>query len=95
MPTVAFPHDHSPDPASRRLRIDDREIDYLDMLVWPGVATLPNLPATSLPVGLTSEGLPVGVQIIGPAFEDRTPLALAALLERELGDFVEPVISSK
>ena len=34
--------------------------------------------------------LPVGVQIIGPWLEDRTPLKLAELIEREFGGFVPP-----
>jgi amidase len=34
--------------------------------------------------------LPIGAQIIGPYLEDRTPLAFAALIERELGGFVAP-----
>ncbi|HEY1888054.1 MAG TPA: amidase, partial [Roseiarcus sp.] len=47
------------------------------------------LPATVIPIGVT-DGLPVGVQIIGPEFEDRTPLAFARLIEREFGGFVPP-----
>jgi amidase len=34
--------------------------------------------------------LPIGVQIIGPWLEDRTPLKLAELIEREFGGFVPP-----
>jgi amidase len=41
-------------------------------------------------VGLSPEGLPIGVQIVGPWLEDRTPLALAALIEREFGGFTPP-----
>jgi amidase len=90
LPTPAFPHDHSENAAERTLKVDDTTMVYQDMLLWPGVATLPGLPATSIPAGQSSEGLPVGVQIIGPWLEDRTPLTLAALIERELGGFVAP-----
>jgi len=48
------------------------------------------LPATQLPLGLSPEGLPVGVQIIGPWLEDRTLLKFAELIEREFGGFVPP-----
>src|SRR5205085_10891592 len=61
-----------------------------DQLAWPGIASLPGLPATAIPIGLSPEGLPVGVQIIGPWLEDRTPLKLAELIEREFGGFVPP-----
>jgi len=90
MPTPAYPHDHSPDQEARRIRIDGTEHVYADQLAWPGIATLPGLPATAIPLGLSGEGLPVGVQIVGPWLEDRTPLKLAELIEREFGGFVPP-----
>jgi amidase len=90
MPTPAFPHDHSADQNKRRIDIDGREYPYLDQLAWPGIATLPGLPATAIPIGLSPRGLPVGVQIVGPWLEDRTPLKLAELIEREFGGFVPP-----
>ncbi|MFJ4275708.1 amidase [Streptomyces coelicoflavus] len=84
-PTPAFPHDHSPDLLVRRIDVDGVEYPYLDQLVWAGLATMPGLPATAVPAGLSPDGLPVGVQLIGPMFEDRTPLRLAELLERRIG----------
>jgi amidase len=89
MPTPAYPHDHSEDQETRRINIDGKDYVYPDQLSWPGIATLPGLPATAIPIGL-SEGLPVGVQIVGPWLEDRTPLKLAELIEREFGGFVPP-----
>jgi amidase len=90
MPTPAYPHDHSPDQETRRINIDGQDYVYPDQLAWPGIATLPGLPATAIPIGLSPEGLPVGVQIVGPWLEDRTPLKLAELIEREFGGFVPP-----
>jgi amidase len=89
MPTPAYPHDHSADQETRRINIDGKDYVYPDQLAWPGIATLPGLPATAIPLGL-SQGLPVGVQIVGPWLEDRTPLRLAELIEREFGGFVPP-----
>ncbi|GAA4019832.1 amidase [Allokutzneria multivorans] len=89
-PTPAFPHDHNDDVFGRRIDIDGVEYPYFDQLVWAGVATMPGLPATAIPTGLTPEGLPVGVQLIGPMFEDRTPLRLAELLEQKIGGFHAP-----
>ena len=40
-------------------------------------------PAVSLPCGWSSDGLPIGLQIVGPWYGDRRVLALAAHLERE------------
>jgi amidase len=90
MPTVAFPHDHSPDMRARRIQIDGGDYPYQDQLVWPGIATAPGLPATVAPIDRSDTGLPIGVQIIGPYLEDRTPIAFADLIEREFGGFVPP-----
>ena len=90
MPTPAFPHDHSPDQELRRITIDGKPFPYTDQLVWPGIATLPGLPATAIPLGLDKDGLPLGAKIVGPWLEDHTPLRLASLIEREFGGFVPP-----
>ena len=90
MPTPAYPHDHSAEQEKRRIDIDGKEFAYPDQMAWPGIASLPGLPATAIPTGLSQEGLPVGVQIVGPWLEDRTPLKLAELIEREFGGFVPP-----
>lgn len=89
-PTPAFPHDHNPDLLERQVDIDGVDRPFLDQLVWAGLATMPGLPATAVPAGRSPGGLPVGVQIIGPMFEDRTPLRLAELLEQRIGGFQVP-----
>ncbi|MBF6449122.1 amidase [Nocardia elegans] len=89
-PTPAYPHDHNGDLEDRYIDIDGVEYPYFDQLVWAGMATMPGLPATAIPAGRSPEGLPVGVQLIGPMFEDRTPLRLAELLEQKIGGFRAP-----
>jgi amidase len=88
-PTPAFPHDHSP-MATRRISIDDADHGYFDQIALAGVATLPGLPATALPIGRSDEGLPIGVQAIGPMYGDRTTIRFAELAEREFGGFTPP-----
>ena len=90
MPTPAYLHDHSSDQGARRIVVDNQDFPYTDQLVWPGVASCPGLPATSIPIGLSAEGLPIGVQIVGPWLEDRTTLKLAELIETACGGFVPP-----
>ncbi|MEU8791301.1 amidase [Streptomyces sp. NPDC048643] len=89
-PTPAFPHNHDPDLMGRRIDIDGVEYPFFDQLVWAGLATMPGLPATAVPAGRSPDGLPVGVQLIGPMLEDRTPLRLAELLEQTMGGFQAP-----
>jgi amidase len=90
MPTPAYPHDHSSTPDQRRITIDGKDYPSADQLAWQAIANLTGLPATAVPIGRSPEGLPVGAQIIGPWLEDRTPLKLAGLIEREFGGFVPP-----
>ena len=90
MPTPAYKHDHSAEQESRRILIDGKPHVYPDQLSWPGIATLPGLPATAIPTGFSPDGLPLGVQIVGPWLEDRTTLKLAELIEREFGGFKPP-----
>ncbi|WP_432855787.1 amidase [Amycolatopsis sp. CA-161197] len=90
MPTPAFPHDHSEDQWGRTIPVDGVAHPYPGQLVWAGIASMPGLPATVAPVGLSDEGLPVGVQLVGPMFEDHTTIHLARLLEGELGGFTAP-----
>ncbi|MGH8687800.1 MAG: amidase [Burkholderiales bacterium] len=90
MPTPAYPHDHSPDQTKRVIAVDGKDYPYQDQLFWPGIATCPGLPATSIPIGMSPEGLPIGAQIVGPWLEDRTTLKLAGLIEQVHGGFVPP-----
>jgi amidase len=39
------------------------------------------------PIGRTPGGLPVGVQIVGPLYEDDTPITFADLLAGEIGGY--------
>jgi amidase len=71
--------------AGRTPTIDGAQVPYFSQLAWPGIATYRGLPATCVPVGRTGDGLPVGVQIIGPYWEDRMTIALAGLIEQQLG----------
>jgi len=50
------------------------------------------IPGLVLPAGLTSAGLPVGIEFDAPAAADRPLLALGASLERALGSIPPPNI---
>ncbi len=86
----AFPHDHSQPQQARRLATPAGPREYYDLLFWIAFATLTGLPATAAPIGLTSGGLPVGLQIIGPYLEDLTPIDVAGKLADVVGGFRPP-----
>ncbi|MGN6270685.1 MAG: amidase family protein [Sphingomonas sp.] len=74
--TTAFPHDDTP-ITERRLDVDGEDAQFGLQLAWPGLATFPMLPSTSVPVGRDAEGLPIGVQVIAAANQDFTAIAVA------------------
>ena len=92
-PVGAIAHDHNPDIHGRRLKVNDREIPYLDFLMWSSLATGGNLPAAVAPILRAADGLPRGVQIVAGAFEDRTAIAVARMLEDLCGGFVAPPVA--
>jgi aspartyl-tRNA(Asn)/glutamyl-tRNA(Gln) amidotransferase subunit A len=51
------------------------------------------LPALSMPCGLSSERLPLGLQVVGPPFRERRILALGAAIEDALPSRPEPPAS--
>jgi len=88
--TAALPHRQDGATWERRISVDGQEIAYNDMLFWPGLTGGYHLPATVAPMGMTKAGLPIGVQIAGPIYGDRTTIAVAALLEQAWTGFTPP-----
>lgn len=88
--SAACPHDHEGERWERSITVNGKKVPTTDQAFWAGYSGVVYLPSTVAPVGFTSEGLPVGVQIIGPQYGDRTCIAFAKLLEREYHGFVPP-----
>jgi amidase len=88
--TAAFPHNHNPNRDERTVSVNGKAVPYAEQLFFAGLASLSYLPATAVPIGLTGEGLPVGLQIIGPEGEDPTTIEFARLLAAEIGGFAPP-----
>ena len=78
---AAHTHDHTPIP-ERQVECNDVLQSYWPVVgPWNALALVSYLPATVVPAGLTSSGLPVGVQLIEPYLEDRTTIQFAMELE--------------
>ena len=94
VPVVAFEHMaegsgvHS-DQLFRRVIIDGQPAPYLDF-TWQGLALVANLPATVMPTGKLVDGLPTGMQIIGPHLEDLTTIRFAQFASKAAGGFLRP-----
>ena len=73
----------APTPA---FRLGEKTADPLQMYLADSYTIAVNLagvPAISLPCGFSTEGLPIGMQFIGPLFGETTILRLARAYERE------------
>jgi amidase len=86
---AAFAHDHGP-RRERQIATAAGPRPYDDIYGWISQATLTGCPATAAPVGRTAEGLPAGLQIMGPYMEDATPLDIAARMAEVIGGFEAP-----
>ncbi|ENN82006.1 hypothetical protein HUJ04_006668 [Dendroctonus ponderosae] len=67
--------------------------DVLRSIICIGYLSIFNLlgyPVTNCPVGVTSDGLPVGVQIVSRPYGDKITLTLAEELEASFGGWIEP-----
>ncbi|HVN89076.1 MAG TPA: amidase [Candidatus Binataceae bacterium] len=85
MPCPAIPHDQSQPQAGRIAKVNGEDRSYWGLITWMAPAGTCYLPATVVPVGKLSNGLPVGIQIVGPYLEDNTTLDLAKRLMTLLG----------
>ncbi len=66
--------------------IDGRKFNsYVDWLVLTFAITLLGCPAISIPCGFTDEGLPVGLQIVGPPRSEAALLGVSRLFEEAAG----------
>ena len=88
--STAYMHDQDLPRHERTIPVDGVQESYNDQLFWAGLATYPYLPSTVFPAGPAENGLPVGLQAIGPYLHDLETIHFAELLEAELGGFTPP-----
>jgi Asp-tRNA(Asn)/Glu-tRNA(Gln) amidotransferase A subunit family amidase len=78
---TAFPH------RSRRWKIGEEEIGLFQAMMPATPFNLLGLPAVVIPFGMSAEGLPIGVQLVGRPYEEELLLDLAVRLEAARGPF--------
>jgi Asp-tRNA(Asn)/Glu-tRNA(Gln) amidotransferase A subunit family amidase len=83
--TPAFRH------GERSWSIDGETVGYFEAMRYTQWFNVLASPAAVVPVGLSDEHLPVGVQIAGRPFEDELVLAVAAVLDAEFGYRKPPI----
>ena len=63
---------------------------YADQFAWVQAVGVAYLPAAVAPAGIAADGLPAGIQIVGPYLHDRTMIAFAKVLASLTGGFTPP-----
>lgn len=89
MATAAFEHDHRKF-SERTILVDNQERPYFEQVFWAGLTGVAYLPSTVIPTGLNDQGLPIGVQIVGPAYDDLVTIGIAMELEQAGFKFEPP-----
>jgi amidase len=84
--TPAFEH------GARRVDVNGQSISVFRAFSYAQTFNVFGLPSVVVPAGRSAEGLPIGVQIVGRPFEERTILAAAAVVEEALGGWRRPQI---
>lgn len=94
-PRAAIGHDHSGDGSfyERVVDIDGVQRPYMDLFPWISPAGAAYLPSTVVPIGFDDDGLPIGVQVVGPYLHDLTTLQLAELIAEITGGCHRPELA--
>jgi amidase len=87
--TPPFPHDQRP-RLEREYMINGERRPNEDYIAWPGLIGVSYLPSTSTPLGPNRNGLPVGVQVVGPHLSDRRTIEFSGLVAGLMGGFLKP-----
>jgi Asp-tRNA(Asn)/Glu-tRNA(Gln) amidotransferase A subunit family amidase len=85
--TVAFAH------GSRRVDVEGKSISQFRAFSYSQTFNVFGLPSVAVPAGRTANGLPVGVQIVGRPFAERTVLSAASIIEAALGTHASGMLS--
>jgi amidase len=90
MRTTAIPHDHNPDVDARTITVNGEQVPYADQFAWLQAVGVGYLPAVGAPAGLAADGLPAGIQLVGPYLHDRSVIAFSQILAELAGGFTPP-----
>jgi len=86
----AFPHSMPGERWERMIQVNGKPQPATTQMWWAGIAGMCYLPGTAAPIGLSPEGLPLSVQVVGPQHGDYSTIRFAQLIEREYYSFAAP-----
>ena len=74
----------------RRWPTDTKEIGLFQAMMPSTIFNLFGFPAISIPLGISSEGMPIGVQLAGRPYQEELLLEIAVRLEEARGPMPGP-----
>ena len=77
--TAAFEH------GAERVDVNGKSVSVFRAFSYSQTFNVLGLPSVAVPAGRAANGLPIGVQVVGRPFEERTVLSAAAIIEAALG----------
>ena len=91
--TTAMAHNHQGYRWERMIAVNGQPQPSTTQLFWAGYSGVVGLPSTAVPLQLSTAGLPIGAQLVGPAFGDPVCLRFARWLEEAYRAFVPPPLA--
>jgi amidase len=85
-PTPAFTHR----PAKAPIEVDNQSISQLEANLYTIIFNMTGHPVVTMPIGLSPEGLPIGVQVIGSRWQEMALLNAAHQIVSVTGGFQRP-----
>jgi amidase len=86
-PVAAIPAFHH---GEREWQIEGKTVKYLDAWSYCEWFNLLGMPAAVVPVSQSSEGLPIGVQVVGLPWQEELALSIAEAIETRAGTWRRP-----
>ena len=91
---VVPPFRHLADPkGDKPLCVNGEPKVYFEALRWTTPVGQVYLPSTVAPIGLSKNGLPIGIQVVGRYGADRTTIKFAGFLSELCGGYQPPPIA--
>lgn len=78
----------------RTWSIEDQTVEYLDSVRYTQWFNTLGAPAAVVPVGRSSEGLPIGIQVVACPFEDEIVLGVAGVIDAAFGFSPPPLAAA-
>ena len=90
-PSHAFTHRPTNTFLRKDLEVDEQKLSYLSWGVgFNSILSITGNPVVTIPIGFSSKGLPIGIQLAGKRWKDNQLIKLAKFIEHSVGGYEKP-----